>query len=1170
MRIKQLQLLKYGKFDGETIDFPKAECDFHVVSGPNEAGKSTLRTAISELLFGMPLRSNLAFRHPLPELCLGGTLEAEGSETVFRRVRGRTPLRTPEGDPLPDDHLSHLLGTVDKGQFEKMYCLDHEQLVEGGHTILDGSKEVGRVLFQSAAGVTSLGPVRAALEQRAGALWARRGGSQYALAATALQTATDELKSAQVRTKAWQAAKAELDTVMDEIAVEDGERLKLEALRAKLERVRRLSGPLQTLRAKSAELAQLGPTLELPATAMADLNEGSAELAATELLLSEREKALTALKKARAAISYDPQLIALKDDIEALDAMRSTSANHARDLPLRQAEVDRHVLAAQAAAAQIGWPTDEAAMRARQPTPLALKTVTRLMSDRGALREAERHAAATAQEKQQEMDGLRADLDAITDTDIPETLRIAHEDALTFRDSPARQRTQQAAVDAAAGDLERALAGLAPWVMGIHALRAMSAPSAARVQKLLLQRQVAQSAVDGARDALQTARAALARRKLQLGQFEKANKVVTPSEVHAARARRDATWGSVKDRSLPLAEGAPLLDSAIRLADELVDAQLGTATNAASLEALRQGLETAQADELAAQDMLAQAAERLASFDGDWQAMLLSAGLDGMPLEDAPDWLAKRDAALSHHETLAKSQAVRDEEIQAVARSRAAIAGALSSVGLAVTEQDQLATLAARAGSFIGAAEAARARRKELLQQLQKAERALQSAQADAESKAKDHQQWQTQWRVALDAAGLSAVAASFAEAEGAVELANVVAASLKAADDLRRNRIDTMRADLVQLDASARHMASQVSPALLELADSSAISHQLTRSLRDALAAEQRARDADTNIDAADGQRQEAALRADEARARLKPLLDLAGAASIADAIPVVTRADDGRTLRSEIAAASDALLQDGDGLSIEGIEAEVAEYAPAEVIGLHEKVKADAQALAERMTGLIQRRVAAESAFTAIAGQANAAIAEARRQEALAAMGEAAEEYLEVATAAKLLKWAVDCYRDRKQGPMLQRAGAIFATLTLGAFRKLVVDYEKDVPTLSAQRGSGQTVEVAGLSEGTRDQLFMALRIAAIELQLESTKPLPFVADDLFINFDDERAQAGLEVLRDLSGRTQVIFLTHHKHLIPLVRQVFGAGVNLVELERDLAAASGEPETPLSARSS
>ncbi|WP_296349704.1 hypothetical protein [Reyranella sp.] len=71
-------------------------------------------------------------------------------------------------------------------------------------------------------------------------------------------------------------------------------------------------------------------------------------------------------------------------------------------------------------------------------------------------------------------------------------------------------------------------------------------------------------------------------------------------------------------------------------------------------------------------------------------------------------------------------------------------------------------------------------------------------------------------------------------------------------------------------------------------------------------------------------------------------------------------------------------------------------------------------------------------------------------------------------------------------------------------------------------------------GLSTGTADQLFLALRIAALEEYLTSSPPLPFIVDDLFVNFDDERAAAGFEVLGDLARRTQVSFLTHHAHLI------------------------------------
>lgn len=69
--------------------------------------------------------------------------------------------------------------------------------------------------------------------------------------------------------------------------------------------------------------------------------------------------------------------------------------------------------------------------------------------------------------------------------------------------------------------------------------------------------------------------------------------------------------------------------------------------------------------------------------------------------------------------------------------------------------------------------------------------------------------------------------------------------------------------------------------------------------------------------------------------------------------------------------------------------------------------------------------------------------------------------------------------------------------------------------------------------MSEGTVDQLYLAVRIAALEQYLENAPGLPFVADDLFVNFDDERAEAGFRALGHLARKCQVIFLTHHEHL-------------------------------------
>src|SRR3546814_10343423 len=83
---------------------------------------------------------------------------------------------------------------------------------------------------------------------------------------------------------------------------------------------------------------------------------------------------------------------------------------------------------------------------------------------------------------------------------------------------------------------------------------------------------------------------------------------------------------------------------------------------------------------------------------------------------------------------------------------------------------------------------------------------------------------------------------------------------------------------------------------------------------------------------------------------------------------------------------------------------------------------------------------------------------------------------------------------------------------------------------------------VDVGAMSEGTTDQLFLALRLAAVEQSIAAGVRLPFLADDLFVNFDDERSEAGFRVLAELARSTQVLFFTHHPHLAAIARSVVG----------------------------
>ena len=160
---------------------------------------------------------------------------------------------------------------------------------------------------------------------------------------------------------------------------------------------------------------------------------------------------------------------------------------------------------------------------------------------------------------------------------------------------------------------------------------------------------------------------------------------------------------------------------------------------------------------------------------------------------------------------------------------------------------------------------------------------------------------------------------------------------------------------------------------------------------------------------------------------------------------------------------------------------------------------------------------------------------------QENLASVRANAEEYVRLRTACTLLRREIERYRKENQGPLLKRASELFASLTLGSFQGLESDFgEKDQPILIGVRNSGSKVDVGGMSDGTRDQLYLSLRLATLEKHLEESEPMPFIVDDILIRFDDKRAKATLKVLHDLSSRTQVIFFTHHLRLVQIAQQV------------------------------
>ncbi|MCJ9748024.1 ATP-binding protein, partial [Neorhizobium sp. SHOUNA12A] len=220
--------------------------------------------------------------------------------------------------------------------------------------------------------------------------------------------------------------------------------------------------------------------------------------------------------------------------------------------------------------------------------------------------------------------------------------------------------------------------------------------------------------------------------------------------------------------------------------------------------------------------------------------------------------------------------------------------------------------------------------------------------------------------------------------------------------------------------------------------------------------------------------------------------------------------------------------------GLEIERLDAEDARQV--------ERMKAlgIAQADSERRRRELETGIGAERAVF----QKLAAEVEAK---------ELARRWVVLKLAAGLLASSMEAYRERQADPVMQRAGQVFADLTGGRFSRLVQVYdEKDELQLAVERKTGEQVRLPGLSEGTGDQLYLALRLAFLEDYCSRNEPAPLILDDIFQTFDDERTAAGIRTLAAAGERFQTVLFTHQMSLVETARRELGGGLDLIQLER------------------
>jgi uncharacterized protein YhaN len=290
-----------------------------------------------------------------------------------------------------------------------------------------------------------------------------------------------------------------------------------------------------------------------------------------------------------------------------------------------------------------------------------------------------------------------------------------------------------------------------------------------------------------------------------------------------------------------------------------------------------------------------------------------------------------------------------------------------------------------------------------------------------------------------------------------------------------------------------------------------------------------------------------------------LRAILLLIGADSIEAADDRLALSTERRKFAAQLATAQNRLQEAGSGLSLEALRAEVATVPLAEVEGMiarasrERKEANDAAQEAAAHASSLRQQMDREK----IATEANTAAVD--RQAAIAKLGRVLDEALLMHVASVVLEKSLAKIEMVGDSVLLRRISEFFRTLTDGVYSRVYTEVQDDnVPRLILQERAfpDERKTVRELSEGTRDQLYLALRLAAIEEHAATAPPLPFIGDDILQTFDDERALAAMRVLRELSKKVQVILLTHHRHILTLAANLQKDAVHICSLRQTLAA--------------
>ncbi len=1124
------------------------------------------------MLFGIPTRSPYGFLHDYSSMRIGALLEnGDGSLDFVRRKGAKDTLLAVGGLPFPGGEaaLRPFLAGNDRSFFERMFSLDHVRLEAGGKEILEAEDEIGQMLFAAGTGVAGLRQRLEGMNQEADGLWAARRAQRrkYYLAHDKLKEAEKDLREQTLTARKWQELKRDVEAAKRAHAEVDAEFEELFTKRKRLGRIRRVYRHVRRKAELEQALAELGSVVPLPEDGASSFAASEREESKASARMDTLNTQLAQAQEEQEGLAYDERLVTRADDIDRLHERRIEVQGMRRDLPLRQTELETKLKRLRDLAIELDWREDDAgALIARIPNRANVATVRALLNGHGALASEVRNGTKSLQQAQADLADLQERLEGMEDPvdvaslgslvkalrqggDIGERIRGAEQ-----RCKEARQR------------VDRSLSLLHPGVESAEAATQLPIPAHATVENHRAKVQDCELRTRDLKTQLDRAEQEIERTRESRDRLAGDQSAITIEALQQARNDRDTLWRLVKKKHIDQAtisseeagryasaidDLGSAFESAVTIADERADRRFANAEKAARLTDIVSKIREQESDlkRLRKQrDALALGAEHL---HAEWEQMWQPSGIRPRDPEAMLEWIGTRGELLDAMAYLEERVSVLESEKTAERDTKGRLLEQLASIGAdgANVDDQSLAVVLERADDVVGQHQQQERERSQVWVDRRQVEAKIVRQCRELNDAKEAWRQWRQDWSASLKALGLD-TETSLNAVGVQLELIDQMREVAGSIDNLRHERIGKIKGAIDAFEQDVGETIAELADDLAGATPDDAVL-KLEKRLKDAQSIQRRKADKARDIERIETDLRKQQDKKEEARQSVASLREAAGVDTNGELKVAIEKSDRKRELESDWKKTLRELEREGDGLPISELEAECQSVDPDEVAAQEGSLEADLKAAQDRLTEAVQAKSHAEQATRAVDGDAAAARAEAKRQEALADIRDVAERYARVRSSAMLLRWAIDRYRREKQAPLLKRASDLFAKVTSGSFESLRVEYDSsDRASLRGLRPNGEVVSVSGMSSGTADQLYFVLRVAAIEDYLDRSAALPFVADDLFINFDDRRATAGFRILSELARKTQVLFFTHHAHLLRIAREALDESLSIVDI--------------------